>query len=85
MIAPRIAPLILGALHNSTIKWVTEEVSSADSFARSLESTRYDLRHHEERRLAWSDGLRVGHILRERFPVARNSCSPGTNAWKQAP
>ncbi len=65
--SPEDRAIILDALRAGPERWVTEEVACAEAFTRSLEAARYDLAI-VERRLAWSDGLKVGHLLRERYP-----------------
>lgn len=59
--------LILRHLRTGASGLEAREAWCADSLARALEAPRYDLAIVEHR-LSWSSGLKVGGIIRERYP-----------------
>lgn len=58
---------ILRALRDGLSGVDAHEADSAEAFARALEVARFDLAI-VQRRLAWSCGLKLGEILRKRYP-----------------
>jgi PAS domain S-box-containing protein len=60
--------LILRALRGDLRRLEACEVTDSDSFSRALEATRYDLAI-VERRTGWGCGLKIGAMLRQRFPA----------------